>query len=619
MITARAKRGAIGRVASLVTLLAAVGWHTPNVGAQTPLVPEVGAREAPPFELGSGVIDPDGRYLVSFANAAGMERGRAEFHDNGLRPEKVAELSMFVLAVDADASQLTKLEHRPDVVAVEPERRYELLTDQPSPPWGLDRIDQRNLPLSSNYSYGGTGSGVVIYTIDSGIWFSHDEFTGRVPRSAFWQFNDGYDEWDCNGHGTHVAGIAAGTTYGVAKGASIVPVKALSCSGSTVTSILVDAIDWIVADHNFGTPAVVNMSLGGPASATLDSAVQSMITDGITVVAAAGNDSADSCLYSPGRVADVITVAASTSVDDDAAYSNFGVCNDLFAPGSDIPSAWWGSDSAARTMSGTSMAAPHVAGAAALVLQGDPSSTPSMVWSTIDNNATVGALTECCGDPDKLLYVSPPVLGEQLLSVSRLGGGVGTVWSSPSGIDCGLSCSGFYANGTSVVLAADATVGSVFTGWSGACTGTSTCVVSMTTPRSVTATFTKSGSLTPVVPARLLETRSGLNETTVDHLFEGIGPQGAGMILELQVTGRGGVPVDADAVMLNVTAVFPDAAGFLTVFPCGGALPHASNVNYVVGGVVANAVLAKVGTGGKVCIYTKAATDIVADVNGYVA
>jgi hypothetical protein len=214
---------------------------------------------------------------------------------------------------------------------------------------------------------------------------------------------------------------------------------------------------------------------------------------------------------------------------------------------------------------------------------------------------------------------------DELLSVSTAGGGGGTVTSLPSGIVCGVSCSASFGFGSSVVLVAEAAVGSVFSGWSGGCGGRGVCEVSMTAPRSVTATFTKSvppvpvgGSVGAVVPARLLETRSGPGHETIDGLFEGVGRRGAGVTLAVQVTGRGGVPVDADAVMLNVTAVLPGAAGFLTVFPCGNARPVASNVNYAVGDVVANAVFVEVGAGGKVCVYTKAAVDIVVDVDGYV-
>ena len=420
----------LGHVAAIAALLigalagpvTASSVRTPYVGAETRTAP---FGEVPFTVLGSGIVDTSDRYLVQFANDTSRQRGRFAFLGRGLNADSVTDRSTFVLAVDATASEVEGLRQLPGVVAVEPEQLFELLTDQPSPPWGLDRIDQRHLPLDSNYSYGATGSGVDIYVIDSGLWFTHTEFTGRIPRYAFFDYGDGLAGWDCHGHGTHVAGIAAGNTYGVAKGASIVPVKVSPCTDGAATSILLGAIDWIVDDHVSGTPAVVNISLGHPPSSILDSAVQSMIDDGITVVAAAGNEATNSCWSSPGRLASAITVAASTSDDDYAWYSNYGSCNDLFAPGSGIVSAWVGWDSASQTLYGTSMAAPHVAGAAALVLQNNPSYSPSQVWAALDANATRGALTECCGDPDKLLYIPPSVVAPSGASIT-----LGSVTSS---------------------------------------------------------------------------------------------------------------------------------------------------------------------------------------------
>lgn len=385
----------------------AIAGGAPYVGAEAPLRPIEAADDVPFTVLGSGDVDPAERYLVQFENDSSRDRARFSLLGKGLNPADVAGQDTLVLAVDATASEIDELEQTTGVVAVEPEQQYELLTDQPSPTWGLDRIDQRNLPLDSTYSYDATGDGVVIYVIDSGIWFTHSEFAGRIPYYAFWDFGDGLDGWDCHGHGTHVAGTAAGTTYGVAKEALIVPVKVAPCASTTSTTILLQAMDWIVNDHALGTPAVVNISIGGPPSSIVDSAVQAMIDDGMTVVAAAGNEAGDSCLSSPGRLGTAITVAASTRDDDDAWFSNYGPCNDIFAPGTEILSAGVGWDSATQIMDGTSMAAPHVAGAAAIILQDHPSYSPAQVWAALDSLATVGALTECCGDPDKLLHLPP--------------------------------------------------------------------------------------------------------------------------------------------------------------------------------------------------------------------
>jgi subtilisin family serine protease len=278
---------------------------------------------------------------------------------------------------------------------------------QSDPGWNLDRLDQRTLPLDSRFVYRGTGDDVDVYVIDSGVRATHAELVGRVRPGAYWD-TDGSGPTDCNGHGTHVAGIAAGTTYGVAKQADIVPVKVLDCSGSASLSTVLSGINWVIATHQPGEPAVANLSLGGTASPQLDDAVEAMVADGITVVVAAGNDGVASCGVSPARVAVAITVGASDRSDQVASFSNHGSCNDLFAPGVGVRSAWSTSDRASQSLSGTSMAAPHVTGAAALILGRSPSATPAQVWDRIEADATRNVMSaDCCGDPDVLLYVSP--------------------------------------------------------------------------------------------------------------------------------------------------------------------------------------------------------------------
>jgi subtilisin family serine protease len=455
-----------------------------------------------------------------------------------ITPIDVWSAALFGFVADLSVDQATKLRAMAGVTAVEPDRMVQASVDQTNPPWNLDRIDQSNLPLDNTYTYSRTGAGVTAYVIDSGVWLSHTEFTDRTAPGAFWDFGDGYEEWDCSGHGTHVAGTVGGTTYGVAKQVTIVSVRVLDCDGSGPISAIAAGIDWVTANHAAGVPAVANLSLGMVASSSslvVETAVGGLIADGVTVVASAGNDGAPSCSYTPGRMPDVITVAASDANDDDAEFSNYGACNDLFAPGVNVLSAY----PSATNMdviykSGTSMAAPHVTGAAALVLEGSPSAAPAQVWAELEAATTKGVLTECCDDPDKLLRVGPQV------------------------------APGF-------------------------------------------------ASLTP---ARVLETRAGLQ--TIDGQFAGIGPRAGGSTLELRVAGRAGVPADATAVMLNLTAVNPAGPGYLTVYPCGQTQPLASNVNYLAGDVVPNAALAKLGTNGNVCIFTLATTDIIIDVNGYV-
>lgn len=273
--------------------------------------------------------------------------------------------------------------------------------NQPTPPsWGLDRIDQSSLPLNLNYNYTYQGTGVTAYIIDTGINNSHQEFTGRIPKGAWVSGLTSYI--DCNGHGTHVAGTIGGAKYGVAKNVKFIPVRVFGCSGGTSTANVVAAMDWVVSDHSTATPAVVNMSLGGGADTASDAGVTRLVADGVVTVVAAGNSGDNSCNYSPARAPSAITVGSSTSDDKDSNFSNIGSCVDLFAPGSSITSAWIGSASAAATISGTSMAAPHVAGAAALILQRDFASysnkslANSLVTTTLLNNTANNKLTACC-------------------------------------------------------------------------------------------------------------------------------------------------------------------------------------------------------------------------------
>jgi subtilisin family serine protease len=345
-------------------------------------------------------------YVVQVANNSTLAAVTADLADAGVTITNTLNGDFVGLTADLDRAAAARLRHRPGVVRVERDQRIELSGTQSSPPWNLDRIDQRRRPLDGRYSSVATGGGVTAYIIDSGIRPTHADFGGRVKRWAYWDFGDGTQGFDCNGHGTHVAGTIGGATWGVAKAVNIVPVKAFACSGSTYDSIILEAIYWVIADHPYGAPAVLNMSLGGPVSSIVDEAVNDLIRDGITVVVAAGNDAAPSCYKSPARVPAAITVAASTSRDDDAWFSNHGACNDLFAPGVDIRSASHLSNTGSTVMSGTSMAAPHVAGAAALYLQNHRSASPAQVWSAINADTTRGAISVCCGDPDKLLFVS---------------------------------------------------------------------------------------------------------------------------------------------------------------------------------------------------------------------
>lgn len=268
--------------------------------------------------------------------------------------------------------------------------------------WGLDRIDQRGLPLNNNYTAPATGLGVSAFIVDSGIRFDHSLFGGRAVRGVD-VVGDGYNGADCNGHGTHVAGtVGGGAGYGVAPDVTLVSARVLNCEGSGSISGIISALDWI--GTNARRPAVVNMSLGGGASYSLDDAVNSLVANGIPVVVAAGNDNVDACNASPARAKSALTVAATANNDSRASFSNYGSCVDLFAPGVSIASAYKSSSTSIALMSGTSMAAPHVAGRVALLLEANPTMTSSSVTNAVLSTATGNLVVNAAGSPNRLLY-----------------------------------------------------------------------------------------------------------------------------------------------------------------------------------------------------------------------
>ena len=278
-------------------------------------------------------------------------------------------------------------------------------TVQPSPPWGLDRVDQRSLPLDSGFAAAGNGSGVTVYVIDTGIRTTHTEYASRVVAGYDFVDNDSNPS-DCDGHGTHVAGTAVGSTYGVAKSANVSGVRVLNCYGSGYTSDVVAGMNWVRTNHSSGD-AVVNMSLGGGGSKSIDDAVAALTSANITVVVAAGNSNDDAQYYSPARASTAITVGSTTSTDARSSFSNYGSTVDIFAPGSSILSAWYTSNTASNTLSGTSMASPHVAGAAAVYLGLNTGSTPAQVAAALTSVSTTDAVTSPgSGSPDRLLYVA---------------------------------------------------------------------------------------------------------------------------------------------------------------------------------------------------------------------
>jgi subtilisin family serine protease len=284
---------------------------------------------------------------------------------------------------------------------------------QSNPTWGLDRIDQHTLPLSASYTYNATGDGVTAYIIDTGILFSHSEFGGRATTGVD-EITAGGDASDCNGHGTHVSGTVGGATYGVAKAVKLVAVRVLGCNGSGSNTGVIAGIDWVTAQHQAdpSKPAVANMSLGGGASSALDQAVANSVAAGVTYAVAAGNGNIfgiaqDACTTSPAREPSAITVSATDNTDTKASWANYGSCVDIFAPGVNITSSWYSGTTATNTISGTSMATPHVVGAAALYLQANPGATPAQVAAALTGNATTGAVkSPGTSSPNKLLYTA---------------------------------------------------------------------------------------------------------------------------------------------------------------------------------------------------------------------
>jgi aqualysin 1 len=312
-------------------------------------------------------------------------------------------------AATMTAPQAERLSHDPRVAYVEEDTAVRVDATQSPAAWNLDRLDQQSLPLDGSYTYGSDGAGVTAYVIDTGVRASHVEFGGRASTGV--DVVDGGLADDCNGHGTHVAGTIGGSTFGVAKAVDIVAVRVLDCQGTGTISDVIAGIDWISQDHQAGVPAVANMSLGGPSSRSLDAAVAGSIADGIVYAVAAGNGDGsggpvDACTTSPGGTPAAITVSATDANDVRPSWANIGACVDLFAPGVSVMSAWSSSDGATKTISGTSMATPHVAGVAATYLSSHASAMPAEVAAAIVDGATTGVVVSAgAGSPNRMLFV----------------------------------------------------------------------------------------------------------------------------------------------------------------------------------------------------------------------
>jgi len=328
-------------------------------------------------------------YIIVFKDGTSIATQDADFKRIGAKAKVKFKSVLSGATAQLTPSQAKLLASDSDVEIVEIDGVVTASgTQNPTPSWGLDRIDQADLPLNSTFNYpDSAGADVKVFVVDTGLAAVND--LGIRTSAGFTAINDGLGTIDCNGHGTHVAGTAAGTNYGVAKAATVVPVRVLDCKGSGTNSGVIAGLDWVRSNNVVGQKAVVNMSLGGGASTAVDTAVNNLIRAGVTVVVAAGNSAADACRYSPARVPDAVTIGATTSTDAMASYSNFGKCLDLFAPGSNIVSS--NLNGGFVSYSGTSMASPHVAGAAAVILGSSPTNlTPSQVMAALSNNASTG-------------------------------------------------------------------------------------------------------------------------------------------------------------------------------------------------------------------------------------
>jgi subtilisin family serine protease len=379
-------------------------------GGQDPLAAP-GGGTAPVLSAADG-RGLDGQYIVVLNDGANP---RSVAAIAGVSPQFVYTAALNGFSATLNHGQLNALQHNPNVAYIEQDQTVQVSATQTGATWGLDRIDQRDLPLNSTYNYTPTGAGVHAYIIDTGILLSHTQFTGRIGN-GYDAVTSGGNANDCQGHGTHVAGTVGGTTYGVAKQVTLHPVRVLNCSGSGSNAGVIAGMDWVA--NNRVLPAVANMSLGGGASTAVDDAVNRMHNRSVTVVVAAGNENQNACNVSPSRAPNAITVGSTTSTDARSSFSNYGSCVDVFAPGSNITSAWYSGTSATNTISGTSMASPHVAGVAALYLQGNTSALPSAVANAIITTATTGKVTSAgTGSPNRLVYsllsgtVTPPPPG----------------------------------------------------------------------------------------------------------------------------------------------------------------------------------------------------------------
>jgi subtilisin family serine protease len=455
-----------------------------------------------------------GRYIVVFkqnvADPAAEAANHARAAGAGAQIHHIYSVALKGFAATLPDAALAGIRNSPAVDYIEQDQTVSLVetTTQNEATWGLDRIDQRVGSLNLQYQYNATGFGVNAFIIDTGIRPDHVEFTGRLSP-GYTAITDGRGTTDCNGHGTHVAGTVGGTTWGVAKQVTLTPVRVLDCRGSGTWSGVIAGIDWVAnTSQTTQRPAVANMSLGGGKSTSVNAAVAGAVDKRVTMVVAAGNSSADACNYSPSSEPSAITVGASTGIDARASYSNYGSCVDIFAPGSGITSAWNTGSSATNTISGTSMASPHVAGVAALVSETNPTASPSAIAAFLVSTATTDLLASVgTGSPNLLLYSlgtgTPTQPPSTVVAVSSLTG-ASTLSRNRKTWSATVTATVGDVNNTNAAVA-NATVNGSFspggdttcvTGASGSCTLTSGAIGSTTTMTVFTVTTVSGSNMT---------------------------------------------------------------------------------------------------------------------------
>jgi len=431
-----------------------------------------------------------GRYIVVFKNSISNPATETDNVMRGLGGQlhHIYTNSLKGFAATLPEPALQGIRNNPNVDYIEADQTVALKQTSPEDQatWGLDRIDQVDRPLSSQYFFNYTGAGVNAFIIDTGIRQDHSEFTGRL-KTGYNIVQDTNGTNDCNGHGTHVAGTVGGSIVGVAKGVSLIPVRVLDCTGSGTWSGVIAGIDWVAGSTL--RPAVANMSLGGGVSSSVNAAVAGAVNKGVTMVVAAGNSNANACNYSPAGEPSAITVGATDSSDARASYSNYGTCVDIFAPGSSITSAWNTSATATNTISGTSMATPHVTGVAALALEANPAASPAAVTAFLTTNATAGRLSSIgTGSKNLLIYSlaagAPTEPQKQDVAVKSLSGSsvkIGKNWRANAIVTIrDINTSAAVANATITGSFSPGGTSSCVTGTTGSCT-VSSANISQTT------------------------------------------------------------------------------------------------------------------------------------------